>query len=320
MPRKYGAPRGSAIPKPLPSPERRAAAERDRTLYEPAMRGRPKLPERRGEGKFNAHEKGVAFGMSPRLSENLQPIGSIVGAAPNILLFLDFDGTLVPIVSDPDKACLQRETRLVLETLTRQKRLRMVVISGRSLEDLSARVDLPGVVLAGNHGLEIRGGSMQFLEPAADRMRPILAAQAEVFKRSLCQIPGVQVENKGLTLSIHYRRVPADLRRRVVDRVRHSVRGDDRYRLTEGKKVLEVRPSVDWHKGKAVHWIRSQIACPALPIYIGDDSTDEDAFSALPDGVTIRVGGSVGSLAKYSADSPDEVRRFLQWLAQEISH
>jgi trehalose 6-phosphate phosphatase len=252
--------------------------------------------------------------MSRPLLENLHELGARIGSAKRTILFLDFDGTLVPIVRDPGEARLAPGTRLVLEKLSRQRDLLVAVVSGRSLRDLSARVGLPGIVYAGNHGLEIEGKSMSFLEPTAVRMRPMLGAQAEVLRKSLSNIHGVQIEDKGLTLSVHYRNVPANLQKTVEEVVREKVRKGGKFRLTEGKKVMEVRPPVSWHKGEAVCWIQKQVEAPALSIYIGDDSTDEDAFLALPDGVTIRVGGNVNSLAGYSVANPDEVRLFLTWL------
>jgi trehalose 6-phosphate phosphatase len=253
--------------------------------------------------------------MKQRLFANLHSIQSRMVRADGILLFLDFDGTLVPIVSDPAAARLSPETKQILYELAQNRRFRVAVISGRSLDDLMTHVGISEIIYAANHGFEIRAETMHFLEPAADRMKPLMAVQAETLAHNLLHIPGVQVENKGWTLSIHFRRAPAGLQPKVVELVRKLVPTDGGYRLTEGKKVIEVRPSVDWDKGKAVLWIQKRTEGSFLPIYIGDDSTDEDAFSVLPCGITVRVGESSASQAKYSVADSDEVRRFLQWLA-----
>ena len=137
-----------------------------------------------------------------------------------------------------------------------------------------------------------------------------------VLSTRLAHIQGVEVENKGLTSSIHFRRAVPGAEPEVLQIVRETIPAEDRrFVLRSGKKTVELRPRVDWHKGKAVFWIARELAAEAaLPVYIGDDVTDEDAFSALPEGVTVKVGESEATSGLYHVASPPEVGKFLVWL------
>jgi trehalose 6-phosphate synthase/phosphatase len=124
------------------------------------------------------------------------------------------------------------------------------------------------------------------------------------------------VENKGLTVSVHYRQVAAGDAEEVRSIVQSALASPDcPFHLTMGNKVYEIRPRVHWNKGTAVGWIKEQIGKPdALVIYLGDDMTDEDAFAAFPDGITAKVGIPSETIALYQMEGPAEVLRFLEWL------
>jgi trehalose 6-phosphate phosphatase len=234
------------------------------------------------------------------------------------LLFLDFDGTLAPIVDFPEDAMLPAKTREILTTLYSQKQIRLAVISGRSLVDLQRRVGLNNVIYAGNHGLEIEGQGLQFVEPSAERSRPGLLEITTRLSAQLGSTPGAQVEYKGLSASVHYRRAPAsswvEIRHRVESAVASS---DGRFVMKEGNRIYEIRPSVPWHKGAAVNWIRTALGMQRdLAVYIGDDATDEDAFSELTDGITIKVGSAAATSANYFAGDTEEIQQFLLWLTE----
>jgi trehalose-phosphatase len=246
-------------------------------------------------------------------------------AANHVLLLSDYDGTLTPIVNKPELAVLPQEIKKLLRKLAKNHRYTVGIISGRALADLKSKVGLEGVIYAGNHGLEIEGFGSNFLEPIAEEMRPFLQMLHQALSVTFRGIRGVFVEDKGLTLSVHYRSVGhsdeiilKDAFRRVTDPL--HVTG--RIKVTQGKRVYEIRPPVDWDKGKAIAWLMAKFTevrgrGGALPIYLGDDLTDEDGFKVIEknDGISIFVGeGSLQSAAHYFLKSPEEVAQFLKML------
>jgi trehalose-phosphatase len=259
--------------------------------------------------------------MSRPLLENFSEISERIDAAPHILLFADFDGTLTPIAEHPNLAHLSAETKALLEQLSRQSKITLAVICGRALADVQARVGIEGLVYAGNHGLEICGPGFYFIDPEAAAQRESLRQLSEKMSARMQAVAGAYVENKGLTISIHFRQVADRQVDEVVRVVRAAVTPRHRqWQLAIGKMVYEIKPRVDWHKGAALHWIKDRVGKPkALAIYLGDDFTDEDAFAALPDGITVKVGHAEETLAKFHVANPAEAQQFLRWLI-ERSH
>ena len=143
------------------------------------------------------------------LWEHLPEIASALRAAPEILLFLDFDGTLAPIVEDPSLASMPAATHQALARLASDPRFSLAIISGRALSDLRLRVDLENLIYAGNHGLEISGNGVEFIEPTAAQHLKALGELSRHLRARLHDIPGVEVENKILSASVHFRRAPA---------------------------------------------------------------------------------------------------------------
>lgn len=244
-----------------------------------------------------------------------------VARAAHLLVLLDYDGTLTPIVDHPAQAQLAPETRQVLVGLAGRPATSVAVISGRSLGDVRDRVALPGLVYAGNHGMEIQGPAFHYLNPIATACRDHLREIADILQEGLREVPGAWVENKRLTVSVHIRHVSA----RDQDKVREVLMWSlvdfaPHLELTGGIQVFEVRPKVAWHKGAAALWIREQLNIPvALTLYLGDDLTDEDAFRSLTEGVNVRVGYVAESAASYFLPSSLEVKDFLQKLA-DLDH
>lgn len=246
-------------------------------------------------------------------------------SANRVLLLCDFDGTLIPIVDRPESAVLPPDTKKLLRALAKNRRYTVGIVSGRALADLRSKVEVEGIVYAGNHGLEIEGFGSNFLDPIAEEMRPFFQILSQALSATLRGIKGVFVENKGLTLSVHYRSVDDTEERRVEDafaKVTDPLHVTGRIRITQGKKVYEIRPPVDWDKGKAIAWLIAKCRETkgkggALPVYLGDDLTDEDGFKVIEknNGISIFVGEEdFQSVARYFLKSPEEVTELLKML------
>lgn len=250
------------------------------------------------------------LGQPQRLDESLQK-----GA---ILLF-DYDGTLTPIVKRPELAVLPPDMRELLKSLI--KRFKVAIISGRSLADVKRLVGLKNIYYAGNHGFEISGPKTRLVRPAAKRARPTIAKICMELRRELAQIKGTVVEDKVLTASVHYRLVARrELRRlkNIFEKTIEPYINSGEIKVTSGKKVFEVRPNIEWDKGKAVLWIIDAIDPKKkfTPVYIGDDQTDEDAFFVLKNrGITVLVSKRrKKSHAKFYLKNIGEVKTFLRKL------
>ena len=234
-----------------------------------------------------------------------------------VSIFLDFDGTLVPIEADPATPRLDAATYELLRLLTIKPSLVTTIISGRAVEDLYTRIRLEGLIYAGNHGLEIFGRNLCFVEPIAAALREKLAHLSEDLVLKLQPIAGALVEYKGLTTSVHYRNVAEDQIPLVQEAVRSTIGAVESFRVTAGRKVSEIVPRTEWHKGIAACWINRQLTrngAEIESIYFGDDSTDENAFSSLNGAITVKVGGCSATRAHYHVEGPEEVQAFLDWL------
>jgi trehalose 6-phosphate phosphatase len=259
--------------------------------------------------------------MPLHLFDPLGDLASRIRAGRRVLLFCDFDGTLVPIKDNPLACWLSPENRDLLTRIGAHRRASVAVVSGRDLPDLEPRVAVDGITYAGNHGLEIRGPGFEYREPGAEALTVDLARTLGELTAELAGVPGAWVQNKVLSASVHYRQTPPEFVPRVKETVERVVAPRrDRFVLRGGKMVLEVRPAVDWHKGRAVRWLWERLGGDpdAIAVYLGDDATDEDAFRALPDGVTVMVGPARQTAARYRLNDPDDVARFLGWLAAAL--
>lgn len=260
--------------------------------------------------------------MIPHASRRLQAWRAAREHAGRIFIALDFDGTLAPIVERPEEAEIDETTREALRRLARRPDSDVAIVSGRALDDVRDRVAVDGLVYAGNHGMEIEGPGLSRIHQEAADARPALAACADELRRALQPIDGVFVEDKGITLSVHYRLASEpDAERRVRDFARACAERAG-LRLTHGKKVVELRPDVEWDKGRATRFILAALeaghgnAVPAL--FIGDDVTDEDAFRAVGgqgDGVIVHESPPTDTHATAYLSSTDEVVELLLGLA-----
>jgi len=239
-----------------------------------------------------------------------------------LVLLLDFDGTLAPIADRPELAAMPERTRSALDRLMAMQGVNVAVVSGRGLTDVRERAGIPGIAYAGNHGMEIEGAGVHRIHPEAQASRPELDAVAAIIEPALEGIDGAFVEDKGLTLSIHYRMAP-DHAEEVRGIVVEAAGGRPGLEVFEGKMIVEVRPRVEWHKGKAVLFLLDQMRPPkAAPVlYLGDDRTDEDVFRVLhewgaaAEGILIAEHPSADSAATGCLRDPAEVGALFEALA-----
>ena len=240
-------------------------------------------------------------------------------ASGHWLVMLDFDGTLAPIVEHPDQAVLPAATKQHLTKLAALSGIDLVILSGRSIADLHPRIGIDGLEFSGNHGRERwKPGSPR--SEADPSVRGIVAQVCERVSHQAAGIPGAFVEDKGLTASLHYRQAPLEFHvkiRNVVGEVGRIF--GDAIEVSEGKCVFDFFPADNTNKGKAAMALLGERggAAEVLPIYCGDDTTDETVFRALPpESITVFVGnGETPSAARYRVDDTSEVAEFLRRIA-----
>lgn len=237
-----------------------------------------------------------------------------------LVLGLDFDGTLSPIHDDPDAPHITDACRAALSRFIATPDVQVAVISGRSIEDLRPRIGLAGLVYGGNHGLELDWHGRHVTHPLAVRRRPAVDRVADRLTDRLAEVPGVLVEHKGLSLTVHVRTVPPRCHETVRSRVEATV--DEvgaGLALASGREIIEVRPAIDWDKGAAMDAISTRVGDDWVPVYLGDDETDEDAFEAVrSDGVGVLVGPPRRTAAAHRIDHQTDVAPFLNRLATAL--
>ena len=258
----------------------------------------------------------------PHLLNVWPSINQLLSDAQQVLLALDFDGTLSPIVDRPELALLPIETKESLTRLNYMEKYIVGVISARSLEDVRAKVGIDGLIYAGNHGLEIDGRGMGFLHPAAVQLKESVNQTFLQLRQVLENLTGVTVEHKGLSLTVHYRLSPDNLVGQVKEAVYAAVDpflASGTLVLSRGKMAIEIRPQVTWGKGETIHEIQTAFPQASLPVYFGDDLPDEDGFTAVQaaGGFGVFVGpAGAATTAIYRVDSPREVAESLRLMAQ----
>ena len=234
-----------------------------------------------------------------------------------IALFLDYDGTLTPIVEVPQKAVMPAEIKELLKELLKSRRCRVAIITGRALKDIRAMVGIKGLIYAGNHGLEIEGPDIKYKSQVSPKIRSAFEGIKRELGKRFPAVKGLLLEDKGLSLSLHYRLVDKRKIPLVKEGFRQAVQPYLNRRIIkviDGKKVFDIRPALQWDKGKVALWLLARESFRVgdksiIPVYIGDDTTDEDAFRALRNkGLTIFVGSaSRDSRAKYYLKDTGEV-------------
>ncbi len=247
----------------------------------------------------------------------LDYVQEIAGRSDQFAVFLDYDGTLTAIVSDPKDALLSDSMRQTLQALV--MRASVAVLSGRDLDDVRNRVAIEAIVYAGSHGFDI-AGPRGLRRQEATKFLPALDAAEKELREKLAGIAGALIERKRFSIAAHYRKVNENDFPKLERAVSEVVARHRELRRMDGKKVYELLPYTEWDKGKAVLWLLENLGLEragARPIYIGDDRTDEDAFRALEQrGVGILVSEEPRpTAANYSLKDPTEVERFLREVA-----
>ncbi len=250
----------------------------------------------------------------------LADLGDVLAFGGRFLLLTDFDGTLAPLAADPARVELAPSTREDLQTLARSPRVRVGVLSGRSLSDVRARLGIPELIYAGCHGLEVEGPGIAFRHADAERQRTRLRAVGLELRARVGALIGVDVEDKGLAIALHYRNAAADAAERLEREAAGILRDSPGLTILRGKKVIEILPAVEWNKGECARWIRDAVfaaTADVTTLCLGDDETDELAFDVLaPWAVTVRVGpDEVPSRAVHRLPEVADVQRLLSALA-----
>lgn len=241
-----------------------------------------------------------------------------------VALFLDFDGTLSDIVSDPTTARPRDSIVPLLKCCS--KSLKVAIISGRDRMDLKHRIDEDNIFYAGCHGFTISGpGGFHYEVERANEVLPELNLAGELVNALIKDFEGSMVETKKYFIAVHYRRVNPEKIPEIKERVRAIASRFSKLELREGKMVIELSPHLEWGKGHAIGKlcdvleIKSQLN---VPIYLGDDLTDEDAFRRLKGGgISIKVGPEkiYDSIADYWLKDPSEVEEFLKVICRDFT-
>jgi len=237
------------------------------------------------------------------------------------VLFLDYDGTLTPIVERPDLAVLSSDMKNILEKLS--SRYIVAIVSGRLRENVERLVGIDGVFYAGSHGFDIRGPSFSLIQEDAESIISLISDIAVNIRDELGKIDGVIIEDKKFSIAVHYRLIKDDKYIKVIRNYINNIIDDNHsLRLMEGKKVFEIMPRIDWDKGKAIRWIMYTLGFSfdeTNVVYIGDDTTDEDAFRIIRTrGVGILVSDSSRrSAADFRVSSPLEVKKLFEYMLSQ---
>ncbi|KAK1684614.1 hypothetical protein QYE76_045462 [Lolium multiflorum] len=238
-----------------------------------------------------------------------------------IALFLDYDGTLSPIVNDPEKAFMSPEMRTAVKNVA--KLCPTAIVSGRSREKVFEFVKLKELYYAGSHGMDILDKESKLFQPASEFL-PMISEVYKSLVEATRSIKGANVENNKFCVSVHFRNVDKKDWKLVAEIVDNVLKAFPRLKLTTGRKVLEIRPVIDWDKGNAVEFLLQSLHLDDpesfLPIYIGDDQTDEDAFKLFRKW-NYGFGILVSQVPKeteaiYSLRDPSEVMEFLNSLVR----
>ncbi len=254
------------------------------------------------------------------LWNHIETIERRIKESSEILLFIDFDGTVSPIIKNPDEAKIDSEIKSILKMFIRSKKIRIIIISGRMLSELKKKIRIKGIDYVGNHGLEweLKGNYDRYPLDKND-FESLDSAKNQLTGIKL-KFPDVYLQDKILSLSVHYRNLKnvgeKEFKKNFYETL-SKLRKNNAIHFREGKKVIDIYSKTGWNKGMAAKKIRKLLGDP-LVISIGDDTTDEDMFKKLNDGITVRVGKDSNSSAEFYVKDISEVTRFLNLLATGV--
>jgi len=262
--------------------------------------------------------------MMDKLPSALEKAEDIIERAKGKKLFivLDYDGTLTPIVDRPDMAVMSEEMRDTVKKIASKRTV--AVISGRDLEDVRNLVQIDNIIYAGSHGFDISSmeGEQKGFQMGTDILPDLEKAEAKL-REKLGSIKGSLVERKKFSIAVHYRMVEKPETAEVEKIVDEVLSGFPSLVKGTGKKVFELKPDIEWDKGKALLWVMKALGLDfdnSLTIYIGDDTTDEDAFREIKNkgtGIIVRDGErNRKTFAEYYLNNTSEVQAFLMQLAR----
>lgn len=240
-----------------------------------------------------------------------------------LYLFLDCDGTLAPIAPTPEEARIPRKTIDALASLAKLKRQRIAIISGRPLAEIKSMIGLDGIIYVGNHGLEVDSPNITTRWKPSASYKNSLAEIKKVLEKEFASVRGVFVEDKDLSLCLHYRNAAIDEEKAdaVFQKATENYQAAGKISVLKGKKVIEIRPALGFNKAKAVKWLLARERLTRedngiVAMYIGDDESDEQAFKVLGrDDISVLVGKSADSHAAYFVNSTEDVYQVLIMLA-----
>lgn len=301
-----------------PQPPRSAA--RPPAVRPPLMRSR-RLSARRDPMPRKSRRSPMTSEKVPHLFDRWEQVAERLRAANRIELFTDFDGTLVEFRFGTDQVSLGKRSRAALARLARNPSIHVAIVSGRRSSALRRFIKVPNLRFMGLYGWE--DGAAESGKKKGHRFPPRALAKLAALRRELktlpAEIPGIRLEDKGLSLAIHFRGASATSRKRAEARMRAIRRqGGGDLQVLGANCVWDIVPRQVRGKGAAIREVLAGVPAKTLPIFLGDDLTDEPAFAALRGGITVLVGPARPTLARYGLRNPGEVRLFLERLEEAL--
>ncbi|KAM0927099.1 hypothetical protein ACQ4PT_003205 [Festuca glaucescens] len=301
-----------------------AAARSASCTWVEAMRASSPTRSRAGAAASDVDELTAWMRKHPSALGKFEQIAA-ASKGKKIVMFLDYDGTLSPIVANPDAAYMSDAMRAAVRDVA--KHFPTAIVSGRCRDKVYNFVGLSELYYAGSHGMDIKGPSSNpesvLCQPASEFL-PVIDEVYKLLVEKTKSTPGANVENNKFCLSVHFRCVDEKRWNFLAEQVKAVIKDYPMLKLTQGRKVFELRPSIMWDKGKALEFLLESLgfanSSDVLPVYIGDDRTDEDAFKVLRErgqGVGILVTKSAKETsASFSLQDPGEVMEFLLRLVE----